>query len=119
MGLAILICTGPTWSREPSPFGEDQGALLILLDNSDSMLEEDIAPNRLARAKQKINDLLATRGGGRSGLVVFAGSAHTAMPLTRDTAVFAPFSLPFAPDHAQSGQAYRTGDPPAHRSAGR
>ena len=50
MGLAILICTGPTWSREPSPFGEDQGALLILLDNSDSMLEEDNSPNRLARA---------------------------------------------------------------------
>ncbi|WP_429105251.1 vWA domain-containing protein [Aeromonas allosaccharophila] len=98
MALAILICAGPTWSREPSPFGEDQGALLILLDNSDSMLEEDIAPNRLARAKQKINDLLATRGGGRSGLVVFAGSAHTAMPLTRDTAVFAPFLAAIRPE---------------------
>ncbi|MFB2864675.1 VWA domain-containing protein [Aeromonas sp. MdU4] len=98
MGLAILICAGPTWNREPSPFGEDQGALLILLDNSDSMLEEDIAPNRLARAKQKVSDLLATRDGGRSGLVVFAGSAHTAMPLTRDSAVFAPFLAAITPD---------------------
>ncbi|MGY3854720.1 VWA domain-containing protein [Aeromonas aquatilis] len=98
MGLAILICAGPTWSREPSPFGEDQGALLILLDNSDSMLEEDIAPNRLARAKQKVSDLLAIRGGGRSGLVVFAGSAHTAMPLTRDSAVFAPILAAIRPE---------------------
>ena len=98
MGLAILICAGPTWSREPSPFGEDQGALLILLDNSDSMLEEDIAPNRLARAKQKVSDLLAIRGGGRSGLVVFAGSAHTAMPLTRDSAVFAPILAAIHPE---------------------
>lgn len=97
MGLAILICAGPTWSREPSPFGEDQGALLILLDNSDSMLEEDIAPNRLARAKQKIGDLLATRSGGRTSLVVFAGSAHTAMPLTRDNTVFTPFLAAISP----------------------
>lgn len=98
IGLAILSCAGPTWSREPSPFSEDQGALLILLDNSDSMLEEDIAPNRLTRAKQKVSDLLATRGGGRSGLVVFAGSAHTAMPLTKDSAVFSPILAAISPD---------------------
>ncbi|MGL5484166.1 MAG: VWA domain-containing protein, partial [Aeromonas veronii] len=98
MGLAILICAGPTWSREPSPFGEDQGALLILLDNSDSMLETDIAPNRLTRAKQKISDLLATRDGGRNGLVVFAGSAHTAMPLTRDNAVYDPILAAIRPE---------------------
>ncbi|MEZ6939962.1 VWA domain-containing protein [Aeromonas sp. S12(2024)] len=98
MGLAILICAGPTWSREPSPFGEDQGALLILLDNSDSMLETDIAPNRLTRAKQKISDLLATRDGGRNGLVVFAGSAHTAMPLTRDSAVYDPILAAIRPE---------------------
>lgn len=38
MFIAIIVCAGPTWEREPSPFGEDKAALLIVLDNSPSML---------------------------------------------------------------------------------
>ncbi|OBT13259.1 hypothetical protein A9264_14200 [Vibrio sp. UCD-FRSSP16_10] len=91
MLLAILICAGPTWQRSPSPFGEDKASLLIALDNSSSMLNEDLPPNRLERSKQKIQDLLKLRSGGQTGLVVFAGSAHLAMPLTKDSSVFLPF----------------------------
>ncbi|WP_394242516.1 vWA domain-containing protein [Vibrio astriarenae] len=91
MSLATIIAAGPTWQREPSPFGEDKAALVIVLDVSESMLETDVAPSRLTRAKQKIRDLLAIRGGGRNALVVYAGSAHLTMPLTQDIAVFTPF----------------------------
>ncbi|MDR9828069.1 VWA domain-containing protein [Vibrio sp. FNV 38] len=89
--LAALIAAGPTWQRQASPFGEDQASLVIVLDTSQSMLETDIAPNRLTRSKQKIRDLLDIRGGGRNALIVFAGSAHIAMPLTQDRSVFLPF----------------------------
>lgn len=89
--LTVIICAGPTWQREASPFGEDKAPLLILLDSSDSMLQKDVPPSRLARAKQKIADLLELRNGGRTGLIVYAGSAHLAIPLTQDTKVFTPF----------------------------
>ncbi|MDD9173943.1 VWA domain-containing protein [Aliivibrio finisterrensis] len=98
MFIAIIVCAGPTWEREPSPFGEDKAALLIVLDNSPSMLQKDLAPSRLERSKQKIRDLLNERKGGKTGLVVFSGSAHLAMPLTKDNSVFAPFLAAINPD---------------------
>ncbi|GEA52671.1 transporter [Vibrio inusitatus NBRC 102082] len=91
MLLAIIVCAGPTWQRAPSPFGEDKASLLIALDNSPSMLNEDLPPSRLERSKQKVQDLLKLRGGGQTGLVVFSGTAHLAMPMTKDSSVFAPF----------------------------
>lgn len=95
--LAIVVCSGPSWQREASPFGEDRAAMLVVLDSSDTMLETDVAPSRLERAKHKIRDLLALRSGGSTGLLVFAGSGHTAMPLTQDVAVFAPFLAAIEP----------------------
>ncbi len=96
--LAIIICAGPTWQREASPFGEDKASMLVVLDNSDSMLQKDLPPSRLGRAKQKVRDLLAAREGGRTGLVVYAGSAHVAMPVTQDAKVFDPFLAAISPD---------------------
>ncbi len=96
--LAIIICAGPSWQREASPFGEDKASMLVVLDNSDSMLQKDLPPSRLERAKQKLRDLLASRQGGKTGLVVFAGSAHVAMPLTQDSEVFDPFLAAISPD---------------------
>ncbi|CAH0529651.1 VWA domain-containing protein [Vibrio hippocampi] len=90
LSLAILVCAGPTWQREASPFGEDKGALIIVLDVSQSMQQTDVAPTRLERAKFKIRDLLQQRKGGKTALVVYAGSAHIAMPLTEDNQVFLP-----------------------------
>ncbi|MCL9776228.1 VWA domain-containing protein [Vibrio methylphosphonaticus] len=89
--LLIIVASGPTWQRQASPFGEDKASLMIVLDVSESMLQTDVAPNRLERAKHKIHDLLETRQGGRTGLVVYSGSAHLAMPTTQDNRVFAPF----------------------------
>ncbi|MDF5571443.1 VWA domain-containing protein [Vibrio parahaemolyticus] len=96
--IAIVICAGPTWQRESSPFGEDKASLLVVLDNSDSMLQKDLPPSRLERSKQKIRDLLVARKGGKTGLVVFAGSAHVAMPVTQDSKVFDPFLAAITPE---------------------
>ncbi len=96
--IAIIICAGPSWQREASPFGEDKASMLVILDNSDSMLQKDLPPSRLERSKQKIRDLLVARQGGKTGLVVFAGSAHVAMPVTQDSNVFAPFLAATTPE---------------------
>ncbi|MGR5558026.1 VWA domain-containing protein [Vibrio fortis] len=98
VAIAILICAGPTWQREASPFGEDKASMLVVLDNSETMLLKDLPPSRLERSKQKIRDLLAARNGGNTGLVVYSGSAHVAMPVTQDSKVFEPFLAAIKPE---------------------
>ena len=98
VAIAILICAGPTWQREASPFGEDKASMLVVLDNSETMLLKDLPPSRLERSKQKIRDLLAARNGGNTGLVVYSGSAHVAMPVTQDSKVFEPFLAAITPE---------------------
>ena len=82
--LGVVALAGPTWKQQTSPFAEDVAALVIALDVSSSMKQQDVQPSRLDRAKQKVQDLLKMRPGGRVGLVVYAGSAHSVIPLTND-----------------------------------
>lgn len=58
--------------------------VMIALDVSNSMLAEDIKPNRLEKAKQLINRLMSDLEDDRVGLVLFAGRAYMQMPLTTD-----------------------------------
>jgi Ca-activated chloride channel family protein len=85
--LAILAVSGPTWRLEPAPFAEDTTALVIALEVTPTMLAQDVQPSRLARAAQKIHDLLARRPGTQTALVAYSGSAHLVMPLTRDASL--------------------------------
>ena len=62
--------------------------LLVLLDVSRSMLAEDVAPNRLERAKSDILDLLKELPGDRVGLIAFAGAPVELVPLTTDQGFF-------------------------------
>lgn len=82
--ISTLIMAGPSWKKTTSPFFVDQSVLVIALDVSDSMHNDDIQPSRLLRAKQKITALLELRGDAKTALVVYAGSAHIAMPITQD-----------------------------------
>ena len=79
-----LVLMGPTWQQQPSPFSENNAALIIALDVSDTMMQADIQPSRLLRAKQKILQLLTLRGDTQTALIAFAGSAHVVMPITND-----------------------------------
>lgn len=82
--ISTLIMAGPSWRQTTSPFFVDQSVLVVALDVSESMHNDDIQPSRLLRAKQKINALLDKRGDAKTALVVYAGSAHVAMPVTKD-----------------------------------
>ncbi len=82
--LALLVAMGPSWRQQPSPLSQDESALVVLLDLSNSMQQSDVQPSRLERAKQKTSDLLALRPDKKSALLVYAGSAHTVLPLTSD-----------------------------------
>ncbi len=58
--------------------------LYIALDVSNSMLAQDIKPDRLDRAKMAISNLINELNGDRVGLIVFAGQAYKQLPLTTD-----------------------------------
>ena len=62
--------------------------IMFVVDTSRSMLAEDAAPNRLARAKAEIAQLVGKLENHRVGLVAFAGRAATMCPLTPDHGFF-------------------------------
>ena len=96
--LGCLAMAGPAWQREPSPFAEDQAALVIALKVAPSMLATDIQPSRLERGVQKIHDLLERRPGAATALVAYGGSAHLVMPLTRDARIIEQFASELSPE---------------------
>ncbi|NCP21334.1 MAG: VWA domain-containing protein [Zetaproteobacteria bacterium] len=60
--------------------------VVFALDVSKSMLAEDIAPNRLEKAKQIIAKIIDKLGSDRVGIIVYAGSAYPLLPITTDMA---------------------------------
>jgi Ca-activated chloride channel family protein len=58
--------------------------MIIAVDISNSMLAEDIKPNRLSNSKRAISKLVDELSGDRIGIIVFAGKAYTQLPITTD-----------------------------------
>lgn len=81
---AVIALAGPSWREEPSPFARDDAGLMIVLRVAGTMNATDVQPSRLDRAKHKLRDLVDRREGMSTGLIVYSGSAHLVMPLTRD-----------------------------------
>jgi Ca-activated chloride channel family protein len=90
IALALLIAglARPRWGVYFEQVHSRGVDLFVLLDVSKSMLAEDVAPNRLERAKSDIRDLLAHLAGDRVGLIVFAGASVVKVPLTTDHGFF-------------------------------
>ncbi|MCB0480364.1 MAG: VWA domain-containing protein [Flavobacteriales bacterium] len=60
--------------------------LMLAIDLSNSMLAEDLTPNRLEKSKRAISKLIDRLHSDRIGIVVFGGDAYTQLPLTTDYA---------------------------------
>jgi Ca-activated chloride channel family protein len=80
----ILGLSNPKIGTNLKEVKRDGIEIIIALDLSNSMLCEDIKPNRLLRSKQAISELIDNLEGDRIGLVVFAGEAYTQLPITSD-----------------------------------
>lgn len=90
LGLGLLIVAGarPRFGVYFEKVTQRGADVFLLLDVSRSMTAEDVAPNRLERAKSDIRDLLSRLVGDRVGLVVFAGKPVVKVPLTTDQGFF-------------------------------
>ena len=82
--LALLALLGPSWQQvEDNPL-KRADPLVVVLDLSEEMLAADTPPSRLEQARRKLLDLLQARGDAQTAIVVYAGSAHSLVPLSDD-----------------------------------
>ncbi|MEO1714474.1 MAG: VWA domain-containing protein [Bacteroidota bacterium] len=102
LGLAFLTIAwaNPQWGNKREKVTRKGIDLFIALDISQSMLAEDIAPNRLDRAKRFSKQLIDELRNNDIGLVFFAGNAYVKMPLTSDYAASLIYLNSADPDQA-------------------
>ena len=84
LSFITLAMAGPTWEKIERPGQKTEAALVVLLDLSRSMLAEDIQPNRIERAKLKLNDFFAAKPNTKTALIAYAGTAHSVVPFSKD-----------------------------------
>ena len=82
-GLIVAIA-GPTWKKTEVPSLAPQNPVMIVLEVSSQMQKNDVSPNRLARAKFKINDLLDMLKGQQCGMIVYSKEPFLISPITED-----------------------------------
>jgi Ca-activated chloride channel family protein len=84
-GMLLVAMAGPRWDYTDVRLFHPGDSLLILLDISRSMEANDVAPSRLARARQEIQDLIEQNRRLRLGLIAFSSVPHVMSPITEDT----------------------------------
>ncbi len=84
LALLLIALARPQWGTEVREIEQEGLQVMIALDVSQSMLAEDMAPNRLERAKLEIADLTERLEGDEIGLVLFSGASFVQVPLTSD-----------------------------------
>ncbi len=86
--LLLIALARPQWGFDWQESKQKGLDIVVAIDTSKSMLAEDIAPNRLQRAKLAALDLMQQAKSDRLGLVAFAGGAFLQCPLTIDDNAF-------------------------------
>ena len=82
--LLIVAAARPQFGQKEKTIKRQGIEVMVALDISNSMLAEDVAPNRLDRAKQMLSKMIDNMVDDKVGLVVFAGEAFTQLPITCD-----------------------------------
>jgi Ca-activated chloride channel family protein len=85
VALGVVALARPQWGAAVEPVRARGADVVIAVDVSLSMLARDASPSRIERARLVLLDLLDRLEGHRVGLVAFAGSSGTLLPITRDT----------------------------------
>ncbi|MFP4474862.1 MAG: VWA domain-containing protein [Desulfatibacillaceae bacterium] len=96
--MLVLAAAGPRWGEHYEEVRQKGVDIIVAVDVSRSMLVEDVKPNRLARARREVADLVNVVTGDRLGLVAFAGAAFLQCPLTLDYQALEMFLGQLSPD---------------------
>ncbi|MDR2859263.1 MAG: VWA domain-containing protein [Mediterranea sp.] len=84
IGMFALLLARPQFGSKLETVKRQGIEVIITLDISNSMLAQDIQPNRLERAKRLVSRLVDDLEDDKVGLIVFAGDAFTQLPITSD-----------------------------------
>jgi len=87
--LLVVASAQPMWIGEPVASPTQARELILAVDLSASMQEDDMKLNgryvdRLTMVKSVVKDFIAKRKGDRIGLILFADNAYVQAPLTFD-----------------------------------
>lgn len=82
--LLIIAAARPQFGQSERTEKRQGIEAIVALDISNSMMAEDVAPNRLERAKQMLSKMMDNMVNDKVGLVVFAGDAFIQLPITCD-----------------------------------
>lgn len=80
----IIAAAGPTWKKIEIPALTPQNPVMLLLNMSSDMEQNDVTPTRLERAKYKISDLLPLLDSVQVGLIVYSSEPFLISPITDD-----------------------------------
>ena len=100
MLFLIIGWANPQWGSKRQKVVRKAADIILAVDISQSMMTEDIAPNRMELAKRFGQQLLESLQGERIGLIVFAAGAYTQVPLTTDYGALQLFLQSASPDLA-------------------
>lgn len=84
VAMVIFVIAGPQFGSKLETVKRQGVEIMVCLDVSNSMLAEDVSPNRLDKAKQMLGKLTDGFSNDKVGLIVFAGDAFTQLPITSD-----------------------------------
>ena len=82
--LLILALVNPQIGSKTETYKRFGIDIVFAIDVSKSMLAEDIAPNRLEKSKQIVNQIINKLTSDRVGIVAYAGKAFPQLPITTD-----------------------------------
>ncbi len=86
LALMIIALARPQSGQSTQEIKSEGVEIMILADVSDSMMAEDVRPNRLGQMRAELSRLIDLMPGNKVGLIAFAGSATLLSPLTTDPA---------------------------------
>ena len=84
MIFLIIVLAQPQFGSREETTARQGIEVMIVLDLSNSMLAEDVRPNRLENARLLLSQLISNLDNDRVGLIVFAGDAFVQVPITAD-----------------------------------
>ncbi|MBR5891514.1 MAG: VWA domain-containing protein, partial [Bacteroidaceae bacterium] len=84
VAMLVVVLARPQFGSKMETVTRQGIETVIALDISNSMLAEDIAPNRLEKSKKIISKLIDKFENDKIGLIVFAGDAFVQLPITND-----------------------------------
>ena len=101
--LLVVVLARPQGKVDEEVVQAEARDMYFVLDVSRSMLARDVKPDRLSYSKELIAQMAEASEGNRVGLVVFAGRAKIAVPLTLDVEYFIEKLESVSPDEIQVG----------------